>query len=84
MKPEYPKCPESRNDDCRFLEGTRSTTCLHSPLIYNRKGEAVGGGANVSTKILHCTACGQNWSCSQSDLDAVKGIKPVWEPVRRS
>lgn len=83
MKPTYPKCPEA-SEDCRFIEGVRSTTALHSPIIYNRKGEPVGGGSNVSTKILHCSVCNQNWSCKQTELESLKGIQPVWESMRKS
>lgn len=82
MKTQYPKCPDSR-EDCLFLDGVKNSTCLHSPLVYNRKGEPVAGGSNVSTRLLHCTVCQTNWVAKQSDLEAAQGKPLKWELSKR-
>jgi hypothetical protein len=79
---KYPKCPEDR-DDCLFIDGIRNTSCLHSPIVYNRKGEPVGGGANVSTHLLHCTICQRNWTCKQTQLEELQNKPRQWDVAKR-
>ena len=80
--PEFPQCPK-RRDDCLFVNGEAKRTCMHSPLIFNRRGEPVGGGANVSTRVLHCTVCHRNWTAKQTELEATLGFPLKWETLRR-
>lgn len=82
MNTRYPKCPEDR-EDCLFLEGVKNSTCLHSPLIRNRKGEPVAGGCNVSNHLLHCTVCQTNWSAEQTDLEAALDRPLEWKLPKR-
>lgn len=82
MKTNYPKCPEDMNTDCRFVEGTRNSTSMHSPIVRSRSGEAVGGGANQIQCTLSCTTCGKSWTASMTELDVVRGILPQWKISR--
>lgn len=61
------------------MHGSKNLTSQHSPLIYNRSGEPVGGGANVITRIMHCVACNKFWTAKQSELEEVQGKLPKWE-----
>ena len=33
MKTNYPKCMEDTPSECRFVEGTRNATSMHSPIV---------------------------------------------------
>lgn len=87
----YPKC-DSDNVDvregelCRFIasESSGQVLATHSPIEYNRKGEPVGGGANMVKTLLHCTVCKRVWTCSQSQLARATGWPVVWEIDKRS
>lgn len=79
----YPKCQGESESACRFVEGVRSTTAMHSPIIYNRRNEPVGGGSNTSTKVLHCLTCNNSWICRQTQLEEVRGETPKWEVLRK-
>ena len=73
----YPPC-EDAGKDCRFISGVSHTTCLHSPLEYNREGQPVGGGRNTLTKILHCTTCNSNWVSKATEMEDLVGKARVW------
>lgn len=78
MKSKYPDCPEEL-ESCSFIQGVTRSTCLHSPIAYNRRGEPVSGGTNVHTEALHCTHCNRTWHRKRSDLEIAKGISPDWK-----
>ena len=80
--PELPECPIRRND-CLFVNGESTRTTMHSPLVYNRRGEPVGGGANVSTRVLHCTLCHRSWTAKQTELESTLGFPLKWDTFRR-
>lgn len=82
MKPNYPKCLEDTPNDCRFVQGTKTATSMHSPIIYSRTGEPVGGGANQIESGLSCLTCGRNWTSRCTELDLAKGVAPQWKVSR--
>jgi hypothetical protein len=74
---KYPECPDKRTD-CRFQSEGGMTTCMYSPLEYDRDGNAVGGGMNRSTQGVRCNACGKRWSSSQTELEDAQGKPREW------
>lgn len=74
---DFPKCPQQRTD-CRFQIEGGSATCMHSPLIYDREGNAVGGGENRIVKSIGCNTCGCHWTSSQTELDDAQGKPREW------
>jgi hypothetical protein len=66
------------------VEGVRSTTAMHSPIIYNRRNEPVDGGKNVATKVLHCLTCNQSWTCKQTELEELQGELPKWQSSKKA
>lgn len=75
----YPDCPNNTPDKCAFHRGGGISTCMSSPVLYNRKGEAVGGGANHNSRSLSCGVCYKRWTCGYTDLEAAQGKKIEWE-----
>lgn len=79
MKTNYPKCMEDTPSECRFVEGTRNATSMHSPIVRSRTGEPVAGGSNQINCTLSCVTCGRSWSASMTELDVARGILPQWK-----
>lgn len=51
----------SRND-CAIQFGTGASTCMWWTPTYDRHGNQVGlGDQNITTKEIHCNACGKRW-----------------------
>lgn len=79
----YPKCQGERDTACRFVSGIRSSTAMHSPIVYNRNHEPVDGGRNVHTKVLSCMTCNHHWICRQTELEELRGDIPKWDILRK-
>lgn len=74
----YPPCPFMR-DDCRFVSEGGMTTCIHSPLVYDRGGRPVAGGSNTVQGTTRCLACGKRFLSSQTELARAQGQPPEWK-----
>lgn len=74
----YPDCPDRRKD-CRFERLGGAKTMMYSPIIYNREGKPVGGGANVCTYGIRCGTCGKFFTARQTDLETAQGKPRNWE-----
>lgn len=61
-------------------------TSMHSPLIYDRDGNPVGGGSNIFTASVRCNNCKKRWGYSQTELeiaqDAVRNFEFLGDVVR--
>lgn len=75
----YPDCPQGRTD-CRFSSGGGLSTCMSSPIQYDRSGAPVSGGANTTSWRLHCSTCHSSWSEIRTDLERAQGKAPEWTP----
>lgn len=73
----YPDCPTKRID-CMFYDTIGTSTCMHSPIMYNREGKAVGGGLNTVTRQVSCSMCCNDWSATSTELDLAQGKPIVW------
>lgn len=71
----YPECLEEE-EKCRFVSDGCSQTLMDSPIIYDREGNAVGGGGNIITSYLMCMVCNRMWTSKQTALEKVQG-KPI-------
>jgi hypothetical protein len=78
---DCPVCPEDR-EDCRFIFGAKNLSSMHSPLVYNRQGEPVAGGANIHTRVIHCNSCSKWWTARQTQLEEAQGKPAKWELSR--
>ncbi len=72
-----PACPHDRKD-CRFQHEYGVSTCMWSPIEYDRDGKPVDGGMNTSTQNIRCNTCGQSWTSSQTELEDAQGKRRVW------
>jgi hypothetical protein len=63
----YPDCPDSRSD-CRFVSLGASMTLMYSPIVYDKDGKPVGGGANRITSMVECRSCGKFFISNQTEL----------------
>jgi hypothetical protein len=54
------------------------STCMWSPLEYDREGRAVGGGLNRVTHSVRCNTCGKNFSSAQTELEDAQGKPREW------
>lgn len=69
---KMPDCPDGR-DDCRFRHEGGSCTAMHSPLVFDRNGNPVGGGGNAMVQSIHCVACNRRFVATGTELDFVQG-----------
>ena len=76
-----PDCQELRND-CRLINEGGSMTLMHSPIVYNREGEPVGGGRNIITQTIRCQTCKKLWTSRNTELEMVKG-ELKWEEINQ-
>jgi hypothetical protein len=75
-----PECPDKR-DDCAFQHLGATKTLMYSPLVFNREGEPIGGGANVVTEMITCLTCDKGWTCKRTQLQIAKNETPEWKEI---
>lgn len=73
----YPDCHDKRAD-CRFVNHGGTSTLVHSPLIYDRQGNPVGGGNNTHQTTVECLTCSRRWWSIATELQIIKGEPKVW------
>lgn len=75
-------CPNGETcNDCRFTSGSSFSTCMYSPIVYDKTGAIVGGGSNTTTSHISCQTCGVSWISRQTDLDRALGKDKVWSKI---
>lgn len=80
----YPDCPNTRHDpirmssDCRFIDEGSISTCMHSPIEYDRDGKPISGGLNRVTSSLSCSVCGRKWIETRTELERAQGKPATW------
>ena len=75
---KYPDCPENTPDACRFSDAGSSITCMHSPIVFDRDNNPVGGGCNTITGGVRCQTCGKMWNSKQTELERIQSVDPEW------
>lgn len=60
MSPNYPLCPDNR-DDCRLWSGHTTATAMAWTPEFDRDGRALNRDPNTYTMAMGCRTCGRNW-----------------------
>lgn len=53
---------------------------MNSPIEYDRGGKPLGGGLNLVTNSVTCSACGESWTETRTDLECAQGKPAKWRP----
>lgn len=80
----YPVCqtPEKggkRGEKCSFQKDGGFRTLLHSPIVYDRAGNAIGGGSNKVTSLVRCHTCGKFFSSDRTELEIAQKKPAFWK-----
>ena len=82
MSDFYPPCPKN-GTECLFQYGPMMSTCMWSPILYDRDGKPVDGGRNHVTTNIRCATCGKSWISTRTELEIAQGVKPNWQEAKR-
>jgi hypothetical protein len=51
---------------------------MNSPIEYDRGGKPLGGGLNLVTNSVTCSACGESWTETRTELERAQRKQPDW------
>lgn len=52
---------------------------MYSPIVYDRQGKPVGGGANIHETTVECQTCRRRWCATASELEIHRGDERAWQ-----